>query len=353
MKSHPVTTTGMRLMEHKLSLAELITSLHFQQHPELEIKYGKAGREKCKEDSLFHLSYLAEAIAAESKEIFNQYLQWAMVMLESRNIPTEDLINNLDFMNIACKQLFPIDDYEVVKNFITAGSRHLKDRKPFPLTSLSEDNPLLDHAKQYQSFLLNGNRGQAQALINELVANGETVTSIYEHIFQASQNEIGLLWQINKISVAQEHYCTAATQQITATLYPRIFTTAKKGVKMLACAISGDLHEMGIRMISDFFELDGWDTFYMGANMPDASIIAAIKEQKADLFALSFTMPFHISKAERLVRKIRGDDANSKLKIIVGGYPFTLAPDLWKYIGADGSAHNAKEAVKMGNRLIS
>ena len=117
----------MQIMEHKLPLAELITSLHFQQHPELEIKYGKSGREKCKEDSLFHLNYLAEAIAADSKEIFNQYLQWAMVMLQSRNIPGEDLLNNLDYMDIASKQLIPADDYSIVKSFIAAGFQHLKD----------------------------------------------------------------------------------------------------------------------------------------------------------------------------------------------------------------------------------
>ncbi|KAA9040853.1 hypothetical protein FW778_02085 [Ginsengibacter hankyongi] len=353
MEMHSASTTGLQIKVLKLPLAELITTLHFQHQPELEIKNSKAGREECKKESLFHLTYLAEAIASGSNEIFNQYLQWAAVMRKSRNIPMEDLITDLDYIDFACEQLLPAHDYRRVKSFITAGSQYLKDEKPLPLTTFSENNPLLAYAKQYQSFLLNGNRLGAQALIDDLISNGEAVTSIYEHIFQATQHEIGFLWQTNKISVAHEHYCTAATQQIIATLYTRIFTTAKKGVKMLACAVSGDLHEMGIRMISDFFELDGWDTFYLGANMPDSDIIAAIKEQKVDLLALSVTMPFHISKAERLIRKIRSDDDLSQLKIIVGGYSFSQAKGLWKDIGADGSAQSAKEAVQMGNQMIT
>lgn len=121
---------------------------------------------------------------------------------------------------------------------------------------------------------------------------------------------------------------------------------------MLACTISGDMHEMGIRMVSDFFELDGWDTFYMGANMPDANIITAIKDQRADVLALSVTMPFHISKAKNLISKIKSDDALSTLKIIVGGYPFSLAPGLCNHIGADGYARNAKEAIVLANQMI-
>jgi methanogenic corrinoid protein MtbC1 len=110
---------------------------------------------------------------------------------------------------------------------------------------------------------------------------------------------------------------------------------------------------MGIRMVSDFFEMDGWDTYYMGANMPDIDIIAAIKEQQADILAISVTMPIHVSKAEKLIKKIRSDETLTKLKIIVGGYPFSLVTGLWNRIGADGSAKNAKESVALANYLIS
>lgn len=39
------------------------------------------------------------------------------------------------------------------------------------------------------------------------------------------------------------------------------------------------------------------------------------------------------------------------VKILVGGYPFKLAPELWKMVGADGSASGAREAIALGNRL--
>ena len=40
--------------------------------------------------------------------------------------------------------------------------------------------------------------------------NGISVKDIYLHVFQSSLYEIGRLWQENKITVAQEHYCQYA-----------------------------------------------------------------------------------------------------------------------------------------------
>ncbi len=348
-----VVTIGNRIADQQLTLAELMTGIYYQRHPELDIKYGKGGYEKCLRDSQYHLSYLAEALKAESTEIFSSYLEWAFTMLRSRNIPLKHLLNNLESMEIACQQLFAPRDAEIINGYIKSGIERLKNTIPLPSTYLTDDNPLLPYAKEYLRLLLEANRNKAHTLIGDLVKQNEAIAAIYEHIFQATQYEVGLLWQTNKITVAHEHYCTAATQSIMASLYPYIFDSKKKGTKLLACAIGGDLHEMGIRMLSDLFEIDGWSTYYMGANMPDTNIITAIKEQKADVLAISVTMIFHVSKAEELIKTIRGDNTLVKLKIIVGGYPFRLVSNLWNRIGADGSANNAIDSIALANQLIA
>jgi len=346
-------TTDKKLTTQILPLAQLITNLHFQHHPNLEEKYGSTGRQKCTEDAEYHLSYLAQAVRSESKTIFTNYLEWAQVMLQSRNIPTQDLLDNLAYMDIACSQLLTGEDYRVVADYIRAGIHTLNKGNHKPASCFTHGNPLLQEAKQYMELLMGGRRKEAQALIVDLVKKGIKVADIYEYIFQVVQYEIGILWQTNQITVAHEHFCTAATQTIMATLYPYIFDLAKKGKTMVACTISGDLHELGIRMVSDLFEIDGWDTYYMGASMPDAGIITAVKEQQADLLAISVTMPFHTARAEGLIRKIREDSELKNIKIIVGGYPFSMVPDLWSRIGADGSATTAKEAIQLANSLVA
>ncbi len=340
------------LDDNKASLAELITELQFKNNPGLLLKYGIAGKEKCGADNLYHLSYLSEAMQLACTEIFVAYMAWAQKMLEARKIPVKDLSNNLDYIDIACKELLPPEAYEAARFYILESKERLNDHSPAMETYLNNSNPILDDAKQYLDFLLKGKRIQAQALITELVKNGEPIASLYNNIFKVTQQEIGLLWQNNIITVAHEHYCTAATQSIMATLYPYIFASGKKERKMLACSVSGDLHEMGIRMLSDLFEIDGWDTYYMGANMPEGNIISALAEQKPQLLAISVTMPFHITKVQSLIKKIRNNISLDNVKIMVGGYPFTLVQDLWRKVGADAFAPDAKEAIQLANNMI-
>jgi methanogenic corrinoid protein MtbC1 len=73
-------------------------------------------------------------------------------------------------------------------------------------------------AARYLDFLLRGQRQAALELVQDAIRTGTGIREIWLRVFQDSQYEVGRLWQSNKISIAQEHYCTAATQMIMAQL---------------------------------------------------------------------------------------------------------------------------------------
>jgi Predicted cobalamin binding protein len=72
----------------------------------------------------------------------------------------------------------------------------------------------LSWQKNYKDALLNVQRYEASRMIFKAVEDGMDIKDIYIHVFESSQHEIGRLWQNNMITVAQEHFCTAATQMI-------------------------------------------------------------------------------------------------------------------------------------------
>jgi len=340
------------LEEKKSKLAAVITELQFIHQPELEERFGEIGREKFKEDTIHHLNYLIEAVKLNSTELFDDYLEWAWYMLEARNISGDELISNIGFIQSAISEHIDGSGSETVHIILDSGVEHLKNLQPLTKTHLLKTNPLYEEAREYLRLLLDANRSAAAELIDELVERGESVQDIYEHIFQATQYEIGVLWQQNKINIAHEHYCTAATQLIMSRLYPIIFSTSKHGAKLVACSVSNELHEIGIRMVSDFFEMDGWDTYYMGSNMPDTQLIQSLADYEADLLAISVTLPIHIGKVKSLIELIRERSDLKHLKIMAGGYPFAIIPDLQMRIGADATAMSAAQAVETANTLV-
>jgi methanogenic corrinoid protein MtbC1 len=106
-------------------------------------------------------------------------------------------------------------------------------------------------------------------------------------------------------------------------------------------------------MVSDFFEMDGWDTFYLGADVPLPSIIQTLVERKADVIAISATIAYHTRRVGDVIRAIRADELTRDVKVLVGGYPFNRAPDLWRQVGADACAPNAEEAIAIATRLVA
>jgi methanogenic corrinoid protein MtbC1 len=105
-------------------------------------------------------------------------------------------------------------------------------------------------------------------------------------------------------------------------------------------------------MVTDLMELDGWDTWFLGANMPTESIIRFLIEKQADILAISATMTFHLDNVAKIITSVRAKPELANLKIIVGGYPFIVANELWKQIGADGFAMDAAEAGIVADALL-
>ncbi len=344
---------SQRIVAHSDSLANAIVTKHYLQQPELAPRYGEKGQAKCLSDAHRHLTYLAEAMAVDHPSLFANYIAWGKVLLSGLGIPEADLAKNLQVIGEVLKEEISEMPISLIDDYIQAGLQQLPTLPSELSTFIKTAEPHADLANQYFEALLSGKRQIASQLILNAVNNGISIKEIYLYVFQRTQYEIGRLWQMNKVSVAQEHYCTAATQLIMSQLYAYIFASEKRGHTLVATCVGSELHEMGVRMVADFFEMEGWDTFYLGANMPPSGIIKELEERKAEVLAISATMTFHISAVTNLITTIRSNENFKSVKIMVGGYPFNVEPSLWQKVGADAYAKNADEAIKVANSLLN
>ncbi len=221
------------------------------------------------------------------------------------------------------------------------------------LACYHEEFYLLDVARDYLAQLLDGKRSNAYQVIRDALRNGLSIRDLYITIFQPVQYEVGRLWLLNKVSVAEEHFCTAATQSLMLELYPEIISSSRSGAKLVSACVGPELHEIGVRMVTDFFEMDGWDTWYLGAAVSNDILIAAINERSPDIVALSATMSYHIPKVTELVAVIKENFGGDAPRVMVGGVPFNTVPDLWRTVGADLWAVNADQAVQVAREALN
>jgi methanogenic corrinoid protein MtbC1 len=338
------------IRRQRTALAEAIVERQYAQQLEVWQPFGDLGRAKSVRDAAYHLDYLAEAVDASDPALFSAYLAWVKVLFTGLHFTDTVLPTTLECTRQVLATHLTEEARIPALAVLETGLQSLSGA-PVSLPSYLDGDAPLDHlARAYLEALLVGDRLAASRMILQAVEQGAPIKDIYLRVFQRTQHELGRLWQTNQISVAQEHYCTAATQMVMSQLYPAIFAAAKKGPRLVATCVGGELHEIGARMVADFFEMDGWDTYFLGANMPTDSVLRAVDERRADILAVSATMTFHIERVRELIAAAR--QSGLKVQVMVGGYPLNIAPELWRSVGADGYAPNAQDAISVAESLI-
>lgn len=257
-----------------------------------------------------------------------------------------------DLLGERLLELPGVDKESLVYGIFIKGIEVFDTTEPDDVSYIDADDPLGRVAAGYLDDLIAGDRRTAVERIMEAQRSGVSIKEIYEKIFKPVMWETGRLWHKGEISVAHEHFITAVTQLSMSQLYPYLFSSDnRKNRAVIVACVPDELHEIGARMIADFFEMEGWDSYFYGANTPTSSILKAIIENNIEVVALSATMTLHIPKVAELISTIRKNPETALVKIIVGGYPFNVTEGLWRKIGADGYAGSAEEGIKLAEKL--
>ena len=206
----------------------------------------------------------------------------------------------------------------------------------------------------YLGAIRDGDRRRAFQILEDARAAGLGLSSIYLDLLQPALREIGRLWQENHISVADEHLATAITQAAMARAYERAFTwSTPLSRSLIAACVDVERHEVGLRMLCDLLDLEGWQTTYLGATVPVASLVAMVQRQRPNVVAISAALNAHLPRVRAMVAAIREALGEDGPLIIVGGRPFLENPGLATELGADLTAKNAADAVRLLGERVS
>lgn len=201
--------------------------------------------------------------------------------------------------------------------------------------------PLCD---RYLAAQLGGNRREALRLVVEDGLGGGLGVLEMHAVVQAAQREIGRLWQLDRISIAQEHMATAISHVVLSHVYQYATPHAPNGRKVLVACVEGELHDFPARLVADALDLAGFEVRYLGASVPTDSLLRMLDQERPDLLALSVTMTFNVMSLRVAVQRVR-EHTGGSLPIAVGGNACAWARGLATEVGADITGFDAPELV--------
>jgi MerR family transcriptional regulator, light-induced transcriptional regulator len=92
-----------------------------------------------------------------------------------------------------------------------------------------------------------------------------------------------------------------------------------------------ELHQVGIKMVADIFEMKGWESYFLGAGIPVKELVKFIRETKPDLLAISLSIYFNFTSLIGMVKTIKREFP--ELQIIIGGQAFShITSEETKYL---------------------
>lgn len=176
--------------------------------------------------------------------------------------------------------------------------------------------------REYLGLLLEGKRLDCSRRVQRLLDEDIDIKELYTALFQNSLYDVGDLWERNRISVAREHLATAITEGLLNMVYPRLFAGDRPDSRrkvIISCA-ANEYHQIGGKMVADIFEMNGWESHFLGANTPVDEMLGHIDATRPDLVGLSLSVYYNIAAMKNGLEAIRSDFP--KMDILVGGQAF-------------------------------
>ncbi|MFA6045778.1 MAG: cobalamin-dependent protein [Phycisphaerales bacterium] len=335
------------LRSQNRELAEHATRLMLGRHPEIARRYSPTPHDVWRGSLASRVGELADALSLAAPKLFSSQVAWAKVAFVTRGVPVSDITHSLEAIREAATKLVPQDDLELVQDYIDQAIEALERAPDSPPPEMSLKSPQGQLAAQYLLTLLEGERHKACQMLVDAVPQ-LSLHEVYGQVIQPVMYELGRMWHLNEVSVAEEHFATAATLMAMSQMLTKLPRKPSKGKTLLAACVEGNAHEIGLRMVSDTFELEGWRVVHLGANVPSEDIPLAARDFQVDVVALSATLHSQLQAMMHAIELVRRTSPPG-LKIMVGGVALNQ-PQTWRQVGADGYARSPQEALDLGTR---
>lgn len=294
---------------------------------------------------------LAAALAASEPRLFVSRVLWAHMAFLARNGATADLRASLEALRGVLAERLPVSARQGPVGYIDRALGELGAGRAPAETALDPTLPPHRLALQYLEKILSGDTVGAIDVVLEAHRGGLDAAKLYLEVLLPAQREIGRLWHLGEVTVAEEHLVSNATSRAMAILAHMARPAASNGRTAVVAAVAHNTHDLGLRAVADLYQLAGWRALFLGADVPTGDLPTALGYFGADLLLLGASLSTQIARVTEAIAAVRSR-CERPVKIIVGGAAFDEVPELWRKIGADGYAPTADQAVTLGARLI-
>ncbi len=296
------------------------------------------------------LQYLANALAAGRPALFQDHVDWLRRAYTGRGVPLAMLERHLKSLRDELVESLPAAFSQSASRVLEESAAQLARELPAAHDGL--EGPDAIASGEYLRNVLEGRREDAVRVVLDRIDAGDDVWQTYRGIVGRAQFEVGRMWQMGELHVAEEHYASRVAEHVLAVLTSRAPKQPSTGRRVLIATVQGDSHDIGARFVADRLQAEGFEAIFLGADTPAEDMTRAVRDFRADLLAISMNLGLHVMSLARTIETVRAGLGDAGVPILVGGRLFAVVEDLWQVVGADACASSSDGAVAAVERVL-
>lgn len=204
----------------------------------------------------------------------------------------------------------------------------------------------------FNHFFEEENKEEAvKFILNQLHNKEVDVIDLYTNILTPALNDLECKLEDKRICIWKEHVKTAIVRTIVECCYPFVIEKrnemnyGEKGTAVVICPPE-EYHDLGARVVSDFFTICGCNSIFVGSNTPYGDFYNAIDIIRPNIVAISVSDYYNLVVTKKIIEDIK-TAITYPVKIVVGGNAFNMDPTKYKIVGADYYARSFEDILNI------
>lgn len=192
------------------------------------------------------------------------------------------------------------------------------------------------------------------AHIETILARGVTVDTVMVDLLAPTARLLGEYWEDDRCDFVDVTMGLWRLQEVVheiAARAPADRLHAAGGHRALFASMPGDQHNFGTVLVDELFRRDGWVTDRL-SEAQTSDLLKRVGDDWFDMVGLTISCDHHIADLTSIIVALRNVSRNPRVCIMVGGRIFSANPERAILVGADGTAPDAKLALKVAADLV-
>jgi len=206
--------------------------------------------------------------------------------------------------------------------------------------------PAADWATRFETCLLAGDELGAENLLDDALASGHDLFSLYLEVVSPALVSIGARWQRGDLQIHEEHRASNIVARLFARVSARFAHRGPSRGTVVIGGPSGERHDLALRMVADLMRSRGWSVSDIGTDIPAKSFATAVRDvDQLCAVCIGVTLRESLDEARASVAAVKSV-VSPGVKVYVGGAAIDSDATA-QSLGADAWARDPRMLVAL------